>query len=272
MTAPSTIRSGVGLRHVQILAIGADDYPAATGTSAYEGVTVSGARSLTITDPEPRQIVYQGDDSVFALDSLPPTEPISGELRTSKVSDVVDALIGNDKSITVGEAKLFPEGTDQRGNENQVIMLSYRQALDTDPDSANFGARSWEFRLIPRALLIARDGSLDENPEERLYSVRPQFATKYPWGVSFATTTEGCTRAQLFRGVSQYKPKLIAFNGDNATVAFAFPSAAPAADVAKVKVWVNGVVTTPSTVTTTNFTLSSTPATDANVVVFYEVA
>lgn len=272
MTAPSTIRSGVGLRHVQILAIAADDYPAAVDTSAYAGATISGARALSITDPEPRQIIHQGDDGIFALDSLPPTEPISGELRTSKVNDVVDAIIGDDKSVTVGEAKLFPEGTDQRGNENQVIMLAYRQTLDTDPDSANFGARRWEFRLIPRALLIARDGPLDENPEERLYAVRPQFATKYPWGVAFATTTEGCTRAQMFRGISQYKPKLIAFKGDNATVAFAFPTAAPAADVAKVQVWVNGSPVTPSTVTVTNFTLASTPSTDANVVVFYEVS
>ena len=272
MAAPGTIRSGVGLRHVQVLALNASGYPNATATTAYEGVTISGVRALTLTDPEPQQIVHRGDDRIFALDVLPPTEPISGELRAGKVNDVVDAVLTDDLSITVGEAKLFGMGTDQRGNENQVAILAYRQTLDTDPDSANFGARRWEFRLLPRAYVIPREGNLDENAEDRPYTVRPLFVTKYPWGVSFASGIEGFTQAQLLRGISEFKPKIVAFNGNNTVVTFSFPTTAPAAATTKVKVWVDGVVTTPSTVTTTNFTLASSPTTDAKVVVFYERA
>ena len=274
MTAPSVIRSGVGLRYVQVLATDANGYPSTTGTAAgaYEGVTLSGARTLTITDPEPQQIVHRGDDRIFALDVLPPTEPMVGELSVSKANDTVDAVLTPNKSIAVGEAKLFGLGTNRRGDENQVIMLAYRQTLDTDPASATFGIRRWEFRLFPLTYVIPREGSLDENPEARPYTVRPMFVTKYPWGVAFATATEGFTQAQGLRGVSVYKPKLIAFNGNASAATFAFPATEPAADTGKVAVWVAGVVTTPSTVTTTNFTLAATPTTDAKVVVFYEVA
>jgi hypothetical protein len=262
----------VGLRHVQILALENDGYPLSTDTSAYEGVTISGVRALTLEDPEPQQIVHRGDDRIFALDTLPPSEPISGELRTGKVNDAVDAVLTDDASVTVGETKLFGAGTDNRGGENQVALLAYRQTLDSDPSSANFGARRWEFRLLPRAYVIPREGGFDENPEERLYTVRPMFITKYPWGVDFDASTEGFTQAQVIRGVSEYKPKLVAWKGDNATVTFSLPTASPAASTDKITVWVNGTETTPSTVTTTQFTLGSTPSTDAEVVAFYEVA
>lgn len=272
MAAPGTTRSGVGLRHVQILALESDGYPLSTDTTAYTGVTISGARALTIDDPEPQRIVHAGDDRIFAADTLPPTEAISGELRTGKVNDAVDAVLTDDASITIGEMKLFGFGTDNRGNENQVCLLAYRQTVDSNPSSANYGARRWEFRLVPRTYIIPRESGLDENPEERMYTVNPQFVTQYPWGVSFASGTEGFTQAQGLRGVSEYKPKLSAWKGDNATVTFAFDSDYPAASTDKIEVWVDGSAVTPSTVTTTNFTLSTTPSTDGEVVAFYEVA
>lgn len=274
MTAPGTIRSGVGVRHIQVLELESDGYPLSVDTTAYEGLTISGVRTFTLDDPEPQQIVHRGDDGIFLLDSLPPTEPVSGEMQGGKINDAVDAFLSDDKSITVSEAKLFGVGTDNRGDESQVALLVYRQTLDSDPDSANFGARRWEFKLLPRVFVIARESGFDENPEERTYTIRPQFVTKYPWGVSFAAGTEGFTRAQMLRGISEYKPKVIAFKGDGATAEFSFPSADPAASTDKVIVWVDGAETTPSTVTTTNFTFggTATPSTDAEIVVFYEVA
>jgi len=40
MTAPNTRRTSVGFRHCQVLLITSTGYPAATGTTAYEGVQV----------------------------------------------------------------------------------------------------------------------------------------------------------------------------------------------------------------------------------------
>ena len=265
--------SGVGFRHCQVLVLGSDDYPAATDTSAYEGQTISGAKALTINDPEPRRITHAGDDSIFAMDVLPPTEAMSGELRTGKVNDDVDAVLTDTNQVTIGEAKFFGIGTDKRGDEKQVTLLAYRQALDTDPDSGEYGSRRWQFRLFPKAILVPREGSYDENPEEMIYTVTPQFINEYPWGVSFTTSTEGFTRAQGLRGVSQYKPKIVAFNGSGSDTTFAFPSAKAAASTSKVKVWVDGTlqeVTTDVTVNTTSLVFTTAPDADANIVAFYE--
>ena len=271
MAAPGTTRSGVGFRHVQILALGTDSHPAATDTSEYSGVQISGARSLTINDPEPQQIVHAGDDRVFALDVLPPTEPITGELTVGKVNDAVDAILSDDLSFTIGESKFFPFGSDNRGDESQVAVLCYRQTLDTDPSSGNFGSRRWEFRLFPKCFVIAREGGLTPDPEERMYTIRPQYITTHLWGTALSTSTEGTEQVQGFRGVAEYKPKLVSFLADNTETDFLFPTAYPSVNTDKISVWVDGVLTTENiTLATTGVQWTTAPTTDANLDIYYE--
>jgi hypothetical protein len=262
---------------VQILALNADSYPDAENTDpAYEGVTLSGAASLRLDDPEPQQIVHRGDDRVFALDTLPPTDPISGELTVGKTSDTMDAILTDDVSFAVGEMKMFGLGSDNRGDENQVAILAYQQTLDTDPDSADFGSRRWDFRLIPKCYVIPRAAGFEQDsPTQRMFTVRPAFIKKHLWGTAFTVATEGHLQAQLFRGISEYKPKVVAWKQDatGSNAEFTFPTASPAQSTDKIKVWVNGVLTTPETVGTTSieFTSGSEPETAAMIVVLYEV-
>lgn len=273
MTTPQTIRSGEGLRHVQVLALNSDYRPAGSGTTAYEGVTVSGAVSETLEDPEPQQIVHRGDDGVFALAVLPPSEPIAGELTVSKVNDVVDAILTDTIAVTVGETVFFGVGTSNRGDENLVAVLAYQQTQDTDPSSATFGAPRWHSHLYPKTYLIPRESGMEQDtPTQRSYSIKPQFSTTYPWGLEFSTAVEGFCRAQLLRGISEYRPKIVAYAGDGSTKVFALPTASPAASTAKIKVWVDGVLDTPDTLATTQFewTTGSEPTTGGDIVVFYE--
>lgn len=272
MTTPSGIRAGVGFRHCQIIPL-SSGYPAATGAVAYDGTQISGARSLTIADPEPRNLTFQGDDTVFALDVLPPTEAVTGELRVSKTNDTIDALLGPDNSISIGDAKFFGVGTDNRGSEDQVCMVAYRQALEANPGSATFGTRQWEFRMFPKVILTRREGNFDENPEDRAYTVTPQFVTAYPWGASFAAGTEGFTRAQVLRGVSEYRPRLVGWLGTGSATTLAFNASYPSAGTSKVAVWVNGTLkeyTTDFTALSTAVIFVTAPASDAHVVAFYE--
>jgi hypothetical protein len=273
MTAPNTTRSGVGFRHIKMFSLDDAGYPSVLVSTAYAGFEVSGAKSLTVTDPEPRQINHMGDDRVFAADLLPPDAPMTAELTVSKTSDAADALISRLISFTVGEAKLFGAGTDQRGNEEQMAVLVYRQTLDTTPGSTTFGKRLWEFRIFPKALLFSRENSFDENPEERVYTVLPQFVNAHLWGTAFVLGTEGFTQAQMLRGVSEYKPAIVAFNGDNTTTDFLFPTTAPAQATAKITVWVNGTVTTTGlTKAVDKLTFTAAPAANAKIVAFYETA
>ena len=270
MTAPTVIRSGVGFRHCQVLLLGADLYPAATGTTAYEGVTIEGVKAMTINDPEPQQKVHTGDDGIFALDTLAPAEPIAGEIRGSKTNDTLDAILTPDKSFTVGEAKLFPIGTSNRGLEAQVAVLAYRQTKATGAGQADEGARRWEFRIFPKATLIPRETGFTADPEDRGYTLRPDFVNKHAWGTAIAANVEGASRMQGVRGISAGRPKLVAFNGNNTLKVFVFPTVDAPTDATKIVTWVDGVLQTTVTATITSITFGATPGTDANIVCFYE--
>ncbi len=272
MAAPNTTRSGVGLRNITIFALNSDGYPAATSaTTAYEGVQISGARALNITDPEPQQIVHYGDDRVFALDVLPATEPISGSLTVGKVNDAVDAVLTGQNSYTVGEGKFFGMGTDEKGDEQQVGIIAYRQTLDTTPGAAQL--RRWESYIIPVSYLIPTAGNWDQNPEERMYTIRPQVSSKHLWGATFSASTEGYTEAQVVRGVTEYKPKMLAWKGDNSTTTFALSPSVAADNTAKVTVYADGVDQSAAITVSTNAVVFTTaPTTDAIVVAFYETA
>lgn len=273
MTAPNTRRTSVGFRHCQVLLITSSGYPAASGTEAYEGVQVTRAKALSLNDPAPQQITSIGDDNIFQVDYLPPNEAITGEVRTGITDDVLDDVVTDDASITIGEAKLFGFGTNNRGAENQVAVLAFRQSLDSTPGDTAEGSRCWDFRLFPKAYLIPQESGMDggATPEERVYALRPQFVGSYPWGKAFASGTEGFTRAQGLRGISQYKPKIVAFLSNGSDVAFAFPTAYPAADAGKIITWVDGVEqTTGLTEATTGVTFSAAPTSGAYIVSFYE--
>ena len=79
MAGPSVIRSSSVLRNFQIFALDANGYPAAPDTTAYEGVQVIAAKTVGLTDPEPRRIPYTGDGQVFDVDVAPPLEANRGQ-------------------------------------------------------------------------------------------------------------------------------------------------------------------------------------------------
>lgn len=274
MPVPNVVTSGVGFRHCQILRLDAYTNLYNSGTQGYAGVTVSYARALTVNDPEPRQIVHVGDDRPFALDVLPPTEPMSGELRVAATNDNVDTVIQNVNDVTIGEAKMYPLGTDKRGSENQVAVLAYRQSLDVDPASSTYGKRLWQWRLFPCTYILPRENEWNENAEERSYSFRPGFVTKYPWGVSLSTSTEGCSQAQGFRGVSEYKPALAAFVTNGVTTSFTLPTNAQS--TSKIAAWTinstgGGTVAAPDTKAVGSVAFTTAPTT-GSLVLFYETA
>ncbi len=268
MAAPSVKRAGVGFRSATLFALNSSFYPAASATSAYEGVQLEAAKVLTLNDPAPRIIHHQGDDRVLQIDVLPPTEALSGQLRIGRTNDAIDAILSDLKSFTVGESKMFLGGvTDQDGFENQVGILAYRQALD------EAGGRVWESRILPRAVLFPSEHGFDENPEDRMYTVTPMLVTKHIWGTAFALATEGGLQAQVIRGIHQYKPKLVAWLGDGTEDGFTFPTNAQAVSTGKVVVWVNGVIQSSGlTVATTGLTFTAAPALDAVIVALYETA
>jgi hypothetical protein len=267
------IRSGVGFRNCVIFGLDANGLPLATSTTPYEGLRLSGAKVLTITDPEPRRIPYPGDDGIISIDVLPPNEAITGELHTGKMNDTVDAVLSGQKAFQVGSMTLFGEGTDQRGFEPQVGLLAYRQAQDTDPDSLTFGKRGWEIRFMPRAILVSRDVGFSDQPDDHIYTVIPAKVSSHLWGGAFTLATEGMLQAQIVRAASNNKPKLVAWKADGVLLNFLFPTAAQAVNTSTITVTKNGVpVVAGITKATTGITFSVLPLANDVIVALYEVA
>jgi hypothetical protein len=242
-----------------------------SGSVGYYGVGVTGARTLTINDPNPRVIPHIGDDGVFSLQVLPPTEPVTGELNVDKTNDTVDAIVSNVKKVTIGEAHFMGQSTNKRGYENQVGFLAFSAAQDTDPNSTTFGTNYWDFRIAPKAILFTKDSGYGQEANLRVYSVSPMYTTAHLWGVAYTTGTDGFTRGQLERGVSQYKPVVVGFLGDASTVSFPFDSVRPAQAAAKITVWKNGViVSTGLTKSVSGLVFTAAPQTTDTITVFYE--
>ena len=206
---------GSGFRHTQVFALDPATgllLAASAGATAYDGVTIDLARSLTLTAPEPQIIQHPGDDRIGQLYLLPPTEAISATLTTGKMNLTLDALLGNLNVVTLGDMKLMLAGTEQQGSEPQVALLGYRQALDADPASGTFGQRVWQWLLFPSARLFAGMGSMEAGgDDEHTYTVQPSVVKKYTWGIAFADGTEGATEGQIVRGISRGKPKMCAW-------------------------------------------------------------
>ena len=302
MTAPSTVRSTAGFRSIVLFELNSSSYPigsltleaqtvptitggsvisgsstaiaagaAVSGSIGYYGIKWSGAKVLTVNDPVPRVIAHVGDDGIMCLQILPALEAASGELRLDKTNDIVDALAGNVEKFTIGEANLLGQVTSQRGFENQIGALAYSFGQDTDPDSSNFGSTVWDFRMFPKATVFGREPGYTQEINERMYSFTPAYVTKHMWGTTFSKTTEGFVRAQVIRGVSQYKPVLVSFLGDGVTKAFPFDTAVPAQATGKIAVWDNGALQSSGVTKSTAGVVFGTAPTDAHVItVFYE--
>ena len=278
MATPSSVWTPVGARNARLFEL-TDTIiePGAASATAYEGHHVSGLKELTLTDPEPQQIFHMGDDSVFAVDQLPATEAIVGQVMSGKVNAAVEDIITGNNVVTLGEFKYTGIGTNNRGSEVQAALAFYRQALDTDPDSATLGARRWESFIFPLALAIPIESGMGGTEFSRTWTFRPQFVKKHLWGLAFSNATEGFTRAQGIKTIHEYKPKVAAWKGNGVLASFNLPVAFPAASVAKVRLFVYDDSTgtwsddtSGATITTTTVDPSALAAADDIIIAVYE--
>lgn len=267
MAATSGKQYGVGMRYATLFVLNSNGSPAATGTTPYSGVQIVGAKVFDLTIPDPRKISHTGDDRVLQVDYLPPTDAISGELTAAQDDAAVYAALSGTAVATVGESTVVGLGTSQQGSEPQVGLLMYQQSLDET------GTRNYRWYLLPKATLYSHPQGMNENPSEQKFTISPAVVTKHLWETAFSVATDGFTESQALKGQSRYKPSIISWLASTATTSFSLPTAVPAADTAKMTVWVNGVAQTSGvTKATDSVQFSTAPGNAARVVCFYEHA
>jgi len=269
MTSVSGKQLGVGMRFAAIFKLNASDYLAATSTTAYEGLQIVGAKAFTVNVPDPRQIAHTGDDRVLQRDVLPSFEGVTAELRTARRDYDVHALLTGTNVKTLGELDAIGLGTDQQGNEPQVGMLLYQQAVD-----AVSGKRRWKSYVIPKAVVIPKAAEMNENPQEHVYSVTPFVVGQHLWGAPFSSGSagEGYSQAQVIEMMTEYEPVIVGFKSSGSAATYNFPTAKPAASVDKIHAFAGGVELTSeiSKAVTGITTLGGTPTDGEIISVVYE--
>ncbi len=236
MTAPSGMAASVGFKNCRIYALNAYGVPAATSTTPYMGARITAARALEITHPEARRVTYFGDDYVFMIDRLPPTETISGVLRIGKQDLTVDSELSGVNLFTLNDAQGMLVASNQQGYEPLVGMFGYQQGGEGDSTlGALYGSRVWRSLFFPKTWLILQEQGMSETPLEPRYALFPQLNASHLWGLSYSTTTEGATIAQIERYITTYMPLVVAWKSASGTpTKFLFDTNYPAASASNI--------------------------------------
>jgi len=272
MAATSGIMLPVGLRHVQVFALDSNGRPAASSTSAYEGVQITGSKAFDANFPDPRQIDHSGDDYLLGRDILPPLTGGTITLSAAKSNFTVHALLTGTNVTTIGESKEIGHLTSKQGFESQVGLMFWQQAIDSSGTSVE-GLRRWRVIMLPKAYAIPKPQGMGENTVDVTYNVTPQIVTQRLWGVTLATGTEGYANAQAFEYMCEYKPKVVSWKSASGTpTKMLFPTDAQAVSTAKIHlVTVNGVTDATATKAVDGVTPTTIAANDI-ITCFYEYA
>ena len=178
--AANEISSGIGLRHVWVIA--RDDGGGYTGTP----IRIEGALTMNVTIPEPRRVNARGDDVTYYTFSLAPEENPTGELRATKADvDVISLVSGVGVGGTPPDHRIAL-ATDLQGVEPAVILWASRKAVDTQEGADDFGDQIWQCYVLLNAILVARPATMEDSAVgEWIYSVVANPSSVDENGVTF---------------------------------------------------------------------------------------
>lgn len=264
--ASKEIVSGVGVRYG--VAFDLDDstglpLPPSASATPYTGVEIEGIKTLSFNDSAPQRTTHYGNDNAYAQDTLPATEAGSATMTTSKTNLTLDAFLEGVKVRTINNTKYRVTNSDQRGNEPQVMLQFYRQALDTVKGSATFGKlRQWHEFVYPSARVSGQTQAMEQTNTDKTYEITPTPVQYTPWNEQLNLTNWGTQRGEGLEGTANYQPRWNFWRGNGTLTAFQL-SVAPA-DSDHIDVWVDGTLTVPSAVNTSTaspaFTLGAAAA------------
>lgn len=260
---------GVGALQCKIFQLNASGSPAASSPTVYAGTRMYGFKSLDLTIPDAQRKTHVGDDGPIQVDTLPPTEGMSGNAIFAEENHTNIALVSNMNSFTVGAAKMYGLGTDKQGFETQVAMLVYQKTLD------NTGARNYRTMILPKVIMQYKGAGFNENPAEHTFNVTPSYVTAGPWEKAFAVADEGFTRAQALVFQSLKPLGIASWLSDDYDTVFSFPVTEQANDFTTpaIAVFVDGTIQSSGiTFAADAVTFDTAPLDDKRIVSLYEIA
>lgn len=273
MTAPTGDFFAVGARYARVLVLNSAGIPAAPSTSVYEGYELATLKNFNVETPDGRKIDHYGGDRIRAVDYLPPNASGSASMALGSVNPATYAALTGTNVVTVGEATGIGMATSKRGYEPDVCLYAVQQAVNSS------GLRRWVMDLAPVARAMFKNASMNDNPAEFGVNLLLAVANKYPWGIAFASGTEGFTSAEAVKFFTDNFPMIVAWEGNNVATEFSFAAARQAYSTDKIHgVWVYdasaGTVSedTGASLATSKVTPTTKPDDGDIVICFYELA
>lgn len=268
------IVAGVGTRYGVLIPLDSDGLPSIQSSTAVpqQGTMIAGIKTATTSDPQPQRFTHYGQDRPQAQDSLPPTEVGTWVVTADNVNLLVDAMAEGNTVVTINQGVWRAGNSDQRGNEPIIGAMFYRQALDTKPGSGTFGKlRQWNIRIYPASRVAPSTQSYEAGITDKTYQGTPTPTGLTIWGQQYTEAVWGNSYAEYQEGIQNYEPRLNWWLANGTLVAFQLSHPpAVAGTTAALDVWVDGTLTTPTSVviSTTNpaFTLGAAPGVGKKVV------
>jgi hypothetical protein len=260
----------VGLRYATVFKLDSNGYPLAGGVATIptEGYEFYGANAWELVIPDVRRINHAGNDRLMAMDFLPPIEGASATLQGSAQDEILDAMLTGVNTFHVGYMELLPVMTEQQGSEPDVALFLFQQSLDRATK-----LRHYRFHIVPKARCTPLRAGMTDAPSVSRYSAIFNPTTKHLWGKSLDITVEGCTEMAMAEGMSQGRPKIVAWLADGAETEFLYPTDKPAVGTDYITAWVNSVyqIGNPNlTTSVTKLTFAVPPTTGQVIVSMYE--
>lgn len=248
---PNDIVSGVGTRYGVVFVLDADGLPyqAVSSATPEVGVSIQGIKTATATDPEPQRFTHYGDDFPFAQDSLPPQTVESFALTTAKTNLELDSYLEGTGIRDYGILKARLANSNQRGNEPLVMAAFYRQALDTENGSPTFGKkRQWNIRIYPATRISPTTPGYEAGIVDNAYQGTPTNVDQTPWAETFQDESEwGASIGAHIEGSMDYQPRFNVYRGNGTLTSWNLTHTPY--DSSNLKVWVNGSITVPGSIT-----------------------
>lgn len=274
MATAKSVVAGVGSKRGVLFVLDATTglpLPSSPSPIPYSGIPISGLKDYTITNAEPQIINHYGDDRVFAVDQLAPTENPTLTVTTGKDNQTLDAAVTGvtERSYSTG-VKVLAAETNKKGQEPQVALYFQRQALDADEDSPTFGAlRQFNGRVINSGKVTAATTGGAQTTVDSTYNVTSTPTSRTMWGETLTTGTFGVTEAAIMRVNSNYAGVFNYYRGTSTIGAFTLTHAPVAGDSSALTVWINGSITVPGSITygsSPAFSLTIVPGNDGSLV------
>lgn len=236
----------------------------ATGSPLYRLI---GAVTANIPLTEALIVNIQGDDGVITTFTFPPDALPTGNLTLASRDPVFEGISKGTKVYTNGQ--VVTSLNVSKGDTYQPLFLHMvRQAQTTDPN--NFGNKRWENIILPNVVVQPLFNTLETRAHAPFnFRVDLRMTNALGTGETFTDASYGAVLGAMYTRFTNYPYHHMVYTGDNTTTEFNLEYTP--ISTAEIKVFVNGVPATVSSVNTTTktFTLSSAPATSAIVVAYY---